>query len=934
MRSHRKLVLGIAAAIGVVIILLAVLPYLFRDRIAARVRAEIAKSVNADVRWSSVGVGLLRNFPNVTFRLNDLVVINQKPFEGDTLLAVEQFRVVLDLGSVLRNVTSGGPIVVREVNVQQPAARLVVLKDGTANWDIMREKPPSEKADSTGALAVSLRQLALNDANITFDNRQSDLAAAVSGLDVTLDGDFTQDRFDLGTRVEADDVTVRFAGMTYLDKVALGLDTDVGADMRAKRFTFDDDRLRLNDLTLAFGGSVALAGENSALDLTFSTLSTDFGEILSLVPAVYSKDFEKVQTSGKMSVSGKVKGEYGPKAFPSLEIAAKVENGTFRYPDLPLPARDIALDLAVSNPGGNVDNTVVKLDRFHVVIGQRPVDARLVLSTPVSDPEVQLSARGALDLADVRRTVKLESVKELSGLVAADFAVHTKKSWVDAGQYDRISAAGTLGASRVAVSGDALPHPVKVDTAQVRFTPRRAELPTFVATIGNSDVRANGSLENLIGYALHDDVLRGKATVASNKFDLDEWRSDEESEIIPVPRGVDFDLGFSAKQVTYGKLDIANARGRVLVKDQRVTLDGFRMNMLGGGVLANGYYETTDLAKPTFAFDVDVDSVDIPSAFASLATVQRLVPLAKYARGKFSSKLALEGPLAKNMLPVFDVLTGKGQFTTAGVAIQDFPPLEKLADAIHVEQLRDPMMRAIKAAFTIEKGRLFVKPFDVNVGNLAMTVSGSNGLDQSLDYDLALAVPTSLLGASASQAIDKLAANAGRAGIDLGSAQAVSIGVKVTGTVTDPNVRPSFTGTATSLKEGVQRAVQTQVETRVTEAKEKVDSAAIEARKRASARAEQIINEAEQRAAQIRAAADTAAARVRGEADEKAKALVEKASNPALRIAAQAGADKLRREADAQANNIIREAGERADSVVAEARRKAATIAPSDSAGP
>ncbi len=933
MRSPRKLVIGIAAAIGVVIILLAVLPYLFRDRIAARVRAEIAKSVNADVRWGGVGIGLLRNFPNVTFRLNDLAVINQKPFEGDTLVAMRQFNVVLDLASVLRNVMSGGSIVVREVNMQRPVARLRVLKDGTANWDIMKEQP-AEEADTSKALAVSLRHLAVDDADITFDSRESDLAAALAGLDVDLNGDFTQDRFDLGTRVKADDVTVRFAGMTYLDKVAVGLDTDIGADMRAKRFTFDDDQLRLNDLVLAFGGSVGLGDENTAIDLTFSTPSTEFGEILSLVPAVYAKDFDKVQTSGKMSVQGKVNGEYGPKAFPALAIRAQVENGSFRYPDLPLPARDIALDLAVDNPGGNVDRTVVKLDRFHVVIGQRPLDARLVLSTPVSDPEVQLTAKGAVELADVRRTVKLENVKELAGLVSADFSVHTKKSWVDAGQYDRVSASGMLSASHIKASGAALPHPVSVDTTQLRFTPRRVELPTFVARIGSSDVRASGSLENLIGFALSDDVLRGQATVASDKFDLDEWRSDEESETIPVPANVDFTLGFSAKQVLYGKLDIANARGRVLIKDQRVTLDGFRMNMLGGGVLANGYYETTTPAKPTFAFDVDVDSVDIPTAFSSLATIQQLVPLAKYARGKFSSKLALSGPLAQNMMPVFDVLSGNGQFTTAGVAIENFPPLEKLADAIHVDQLRDPMMRAIKAAFTIDKGRLFVKPFDVNVGNVAMTVSGSNGIDQSLDYDLALAVPTSLLGSSANQAISKLAANAGRAGIDLGSAEAVSIGVKVTGSITNPTVRPSFTGTAGSLKEGVQQAVQTQVESRVAETKEKVDSAAIAARKRASEQAEKIIGEAEQRAAQIRAAADSTAARVRSEADEKGKAMVEKAGNPALRIAAQAGANKLRQEADDQANNIIREAGARADSLVADARRRAAAIAPPDSSGP
>ena len=188
MRSHRKLIIGVASGLGLVVILLVALPYLFRDRIAARVRAEIAKSVNADVRWSGVGVGLLHDFPNITFRMNDLAVINQKPFAGDTLAAMKQFRVVLDLASVLRNVTSGGAIVVREVSMQEPLARLRVLKDGTANWDIMKETP-AEQANTGKALAVSLRHLAVSDANIVFDNRQSDMAAAVVGLNVDLNGD-------------------------------------------------------------------------------------------------------------------------------------------------------------------------------------------------------------------------------------------------------------------------------------------------------------------------------------------------------------------------------------------------------------------------------------------------------------------------------------------------------------------------------------------------------------------------------------------------------------------------------------------------------------------------------------------------------------------------------------------------------------------------
>ncbi|HEX3158467.1 MAG TPA: AsmA-like C-terminal region-containing protein [Gemmatimonadaceae bacterium] len=928
MNAPRKLAVGAAAVIGALLLVLLLVPFLLRDRIAARVQAEIAQSVNAQVRWGGVGLSLLRDFPNVTLRLDDLSVAGVEKFEGDTLVAMRQFRIVLDLGSVVRNLRRGDAIVVREVELRQPAVRLLVLEDGATNWDIVRAQPDADTAGTSGALALSLRELSVRDGSIRFDDRQSDLAAALAGLEVALDGDFTQDRFELGTRVRASEVSLRFAGVPYLTRVSLALDTDVTADMGGRRFTFTDDQLRLNDLVLAFAGSVGLGPESTALDLTFSTPSTDFAHILSLVPAVYARDFESLQTSGRMSVSGRVQGEYGPKAFPALALRAKVEDGTFRYPDLPLPARDIALDLAIDNAGGHVDSTIVRLERFHVVLGGRPVDARLVLRTPVSDPDVELKLTGSVDLADVGRTIKLEGVDELSGLVAANAAMRTRKSWVDAGQYERVSASGTMDVSRLALRTAALPHALAIDSARLRFTPRRAELASFAARIGSSDVRATGAIDNLLGFVLRGEELRGEATVASNRFDLNEWQSDDSLKVVPVPPNVDFALRATAREVVFGKLQLANARGGLRVKDQRVTIDDFRTDMLGGAVIANGFYETTVSTRPTFDLDVAVDSVDIPTAFASLVTVQRLAPIARYARGSVSANLDLAGALGGDMTPLFDVLTGKGAFQTASVAIEGFPALVKLADVLRIEQLRNPTMRALQAAFRVENGRVHVQPFDVRVGELAATITGSNGIDQTLDYDVALAVPTSLLGAGASQAITSLASRAGRTGIDLGAAEVVSIAVDVTGTVTDPTVRPAFSGTAGSIRDGVKQAVQTEVESRVAAVEQRVDSAAEEARRRARAEAERLVAQAEEGAAAVRLEADSVAARVRREGYEKADALVARATNPVARVAAQTGADRLRRETDAQAERIVREADARATALVEEARRRGDGLVP------
>ena len=352
------------------------------------------------------------------------------------------------------------------------------------------------------------------------------------------------------------------------------------------------------------------------------------------MPAVYAHDFDKVKTSGTFAVNGRVKGEYGDSAFPSFAINAKVNDGAFQYPDLPLPARDIVMDLALTNPGGSADSTVVNLNRFHLLLGRNPVDASMVLRTPVSDPDVNLRVKGKVDLADVRRTIKLEGIDQLTGTVAADAAVRTRMSFVDKKQYDKVGASGSVDVANLTVKGKTLPHPLTIQQASLTLAPERAQLKSFAGTIGSSDLQASGTIDNLVSYAFRDDTLRGNATVRSNRFNLDEWRSGEgDLQVIPVPPKIDFGLDATVAELTYDKLKMTNARGRLRVKDQRITLENFQMNTLGGQIGVTGFYETTTPAKPTFDVGFKMTKVDVPSAFQAFTTVQMLAPVAKYAIG-------------------------------------------------------------------------------------------------------------------------------------------------------------------------------------------------------------------------------------------------------------------------------------------------------------
>src|SRR5687768_12653282 len=221
-----RLLPALGGLLGLLLLLLIVLPMLFQDRIAARVKLQLNRSLAARIDWRDAGLTFFRNFPNLTLRLGDLTVAGKGRFEGDTLAAIRHLRVVLDLASVLGNAVGGSrPIVVRAVELDQPRLSLIALEDGTTNWDITRDSRESRVASpqTTKAMDLTLRRFEIKDGDIAFDNRRARLKASLAGVNQSLSGDFSRNQAAIQTRADADTVSLTFAGIPYLNRVKLGL---------------------------------------------------------------------------------------------------------------------------------------------------------------------------------------------------------------------------------------------------------------------------------------------------------------------------------------------------------------------------------------------------------------------------------------------------------------------------------------------------------------------------------------------------------------------------------------------------------------------------------------------------------------------------------------------------------------------------------------
>lgn len=84
-----KSLLGIVLLI---LVLLFTVPVIFKGKIKEKVVSVINESVNARVSFGDYKLGFFKNFPNLTFSMNDFSVAGTGDFESDTLAAAKSIN--------------------------------------------------------------------------------------------------------------------------------------------------------------------------------------------------------------------------------------------------------------------------------------------------------------------------------------------------------------------------------------------------------------------------------------------------------------------------------------------------------------------------------------------------------------------------------------------------------------------------------------------------------------------------------------------------------------------------------------------------------------------------------------------------------------------------------------------------------------------------
>lgn len=418
MKIIKKLLIGIGVLVILFVAAAIIVPIVFKDDIKAAIDKEISKSINADVIFNvnNFDLTLFKNFPNATAVIKELGVFNRAPFEGVPLFVVESLEVEVNLKDLL----FGDQLRLKGITLVRPQINIQVLEDGKANWDITYPSTDTVSSDSeeSGAFSFGIDHWEIVNGDISYDDKSIPFSLTTKGLNHTGKGEFNEIEFDLATNTSADTLSITFDGVEYVSNKQLAANIVMAISEEYTKYTFKENVAKLNDFGLAFDGWFKMNDTSYDMDISYKTEESTFKGLLSLVPGMYTQDFGSIQTDGNITFAGMVKGSFSDKQMPAFNLAVNVNDGMFKYPDLPTAVKNINLDLWVDNKDGIIDNTLVDLKKLHLDFGSNPVDARMIIEN-LKTYKMDGNIKARLNLAELNKMFPMQGL-DMKGSFAID----------------------------------------------------------------------------------------------------------------------------------------------------------------------------------------------------------------------------------------------------------------------------------------------------------------------------------------------------------------------------------------------------------------------------------------------------------------------------------------------------------------------------------
>ncbi len=552
------LIAGVAIAVGVVS---------SSPKLTSIVNKYAHELMPCPTETGRVELVFFKTFPHVSLKVDDVVVLN--PYEGaqsDTLLRAGS----LYAGINLRKLLSEERLECDRVEITDVAANIFFDSTGGSNLDIFtstEEEPTDDEPFENPFRLVELRRVALENADISYIDRQNGMDASANGtslllkasadketatveemklcgqkiifsseaqkLDVVLQdiaanlsGKLNSSEADGTLRLSLPHITASMDGTEYAKDIKAEAEIPVKASLQKGEYTLENASLKVGALSLTLNGTAGIAGDDISTDLAFSGKEWKINDILALVPESYASYTKDIEADGTIGFDGTVRGTYSAEEMPRITLSASLTDGSARYDKLlPFPVEGIELHVSAATDLRDEGSATIEI--LSARTPKSKLQANGTIDNLLADMSYRLNLAADLSLEEFAPFIPDTLPVTIAGMPHIEAQAAFRMSDIEKERYEKILLDGSievpsLQAQYDTINASATAAKLKLhlpagqsSAKEKKFATAELSFGKLLATAGGTAISGDGT-ELTAGIADFPDLSRHNAL--SGKF--------------------------------------------------------------------------------------------------------------------------------------------------------------------------------------------------------------------------------------------------------------------------------------------------------------------------------------------------------------------------------------------------------------------------------
>lgn len=322
----------------------------------------------------------------------------------------------------------------------------------------------------------------------------------------------------------------------------------------------------------------------------------------------------------------------------------------------------------------------------------------------------------------------------------------------------------------------------KVD---VSFNDDTLQLDDLRLRIGRSNVRLSGQVDNMRRFLLRGKTLRANLELKSRRLDLNQLiraantamnhvaadslvaqenatlavadsigLDDETDEIavdslsgaslIAIPHNLDVRFRANVDSVFFSKMKLADFKGNVRIKDQVLSIANLSTSTQVGKAAMHVSYACKNTSKADVALAVDMDSVQIGSLIHAMPELDSVLPMLRSFDGSVACELSASATLDSAMNILLPTVNAGAWLRGDSLVLMDGETFSEIAKMLMFSKKTKNVIDSASVELLVKNNEIEIYPFMVSMDKYRLGVGGTQGLDESFNYHIALLKPIRL----------------------------------------------------------------------------------------------------------------------------------------------------------------------------------------------